>query len=281
MIIDCHVHICPESVRRNRAPYLEDEPEFAAIYSDPRAALIGAHDLIQAMDAEGVDRSVVFGFPWRKEAHFRENNDYVLDACRRYPERLLPLGCFHVQAREALAEARRCLASGCLGIGELAFYTSGLDAEARQSLDPVARMCAEAGALVMLHTNEPVGHHYPGKSPMHLADLYRLIESCPETRWILAHLGGGLPWFGFLKRTVREVLRNCWFDTAAMPFLYRPEALKAFAEAIGEDRLLFGSDYPLLPPSRYYKELDRSGLPDETRRKILGQNAARLLGLSR
>jgi hypothetical protein len=142
-------------------------------------------------------------------------------------------------------------------------------------------MCAEAGALVMLHTNEPVGHHYPGKSPMHLADLYRLIESCPETRWILAHLGGGLPWFGFLKRTVREVLRNCWFDTAAMPFLYRPEALKAFAEAIGEDRLLFGTDYPLLPPSRYYKELERSGLPDETRSKILGQNAARLLGLSR
>ena len=277
MIIDCHVHICPPAVRSDRNPYLEDEPEFAAIYSDPKAALIGAGELIRSMDAEGVDQAVVFGFPWRKEAHFRENNDYVLEACRRFPQRLIPFGCFQPQAPGALTEAKRCLESGCRGIGELAFYTSGLDAEARQSLAPLARLCAEANALLMLHTNEPVGHHYPGKSPMHLADLYRLIEELPDTRWILAHLGGGLPLFGFLKRKVGEVLQNCFFDTAAMPFLYRPESLRAFAEAIGPDRLLFGTDYPLLPPSRYYKELEASGLPENVKKGILGDNAASLL----
>ncbi|MFW6055263.1 MAG: amidohydrolase, partial [Thermodesulfobacteriota bacterium] len=89
-IIDCHVHICPAEVRQNREQFLEGEPEFAAIYKDPRATLIGASELIQSMDAEQVAQSVVFGFPWRKEANFRLNNDYVLDAARRFSGRLIP-----------------------------------------------------------------------------------------------------------------------------------------------------------------------------------------------
>ncbi|MFO7803010.1 MAG: TatD family hydrolase [Desulfovermiculus sp.] len=279
MIIDAHVHICPPEVRSNREAYLPDEPEFAAIYKDPKAKLVGADELIQTMDEQGVDRSVVFGFPWRKEEHFRQNNDYVLDAATRYPDRLVPLACLDATHHKASQETKRCLQAGARGIGELAFYSAGIDEEARKALIPLAKLCAEAKALVCLHTNEPIGHAYPGKSPMTLSQLYVLLQATPDTSWILAHLGGGLPFYAYLKKEVREVLANVWFDTAAMPFLYRPQALKAMAEAVGLDKLLLGTDFPLLPPKRYLRELADSGLDQEGQGAVLGQNAAKLLQL--
>jgi hypothetical protein len=277
MIIDAHVHICPPEVRDNREAYLHDEPEFAAIYKDPKAKLVGATELIQTMDDQGVDKSVVFGFPWRKDDNFRLNNNYVLDAASRYPDRFIPLACFDATHPQAGKETERCLQAGARGIGELAFYSVGIDRQAREALIPLAKICAEAKAVVSMHTNEPIGHQYPGKSPMTLAQLYTLIQATPETSWILAHLGGGIPFYAFLKKEVREVLANVWFDTAAMPFLYRPQALKAMAEAVGLDKLLLGTDFPLLPPKRYFREFAESGLDQAELQNVLGNNAARLL----
>jgi len=80
-----------------------------------------------------------------------------------------------------------------------------------------------------------------------------------------------------MKKEVREILSNCWFDTAAMPFLYRPEALRAFADAIGVEKLLLGTDHPLLPPKRYFREMAQSLLTEKEKNAILGENSYKLL----
>ena len=52
-----------------------------------------------------------------------------------------------------------------------------------------------------------------------------------------------------------------------------------FEEALllaGKDKILFGSDYPLLKPSRYFQEIEKEGLPEDDRAKLLGKNAANL-----
>lgn len=279
MIIDAHVHICPPEVRASRQDFLPGEPEFSAIYKDPKARLVGASELIQAMDEQNVDMSVVFGFPWRTADHFQLNNDYVLQAAARYPDRLVPFCCLDVFHPEAESEIGRCLAAGAMGVGELALYGSDLIESALDRLEAVAALAHKADRPLLLHTNEPVGHTYPGKAPMTLRALYALIQRCQDTTWILAHLGGGLPFFGFLKKEVRDVLRNCWFDTAAMPFLYRPEALRVMARAVGADKLLLGTDFPLLPPSRYFREFKASGLSEEDIGAICGGNARQLFRL--
>lgn len=274
--IDVHVHICPPEIRLDREPYLQEEPEFAAIYRDPAARLAGASELIAAMDAQGVSRSVVFGFPWRQEDNFRLNNDYVLEAAKRFPGRLIPFCCLDAGHPRASAEIERCLAAGARGVGELAFYEQGLDATVRNALTPVADLCRTHDIPILLHTNEPIGHAYPGKSPMTLFQLYSLIRDLPRIKWILAHGGGGLPFFGFLKKEVPAVLANCWIDTAAFPFLYRPEVLPALIRALGPDKLLLGTDYPLLPPSRYEQEFAQSGLSDAQLEGLFKNNAASL-----
>ncbi|NCC93588.1 MAG: glycosyltransferase [Opitutae bacterium] len=56
---------------------------FRLLYESPKSRLAGIDDLIAAMDEDGVDRSVVFGFPWRHLETARMNNDYILEAVAR------------------------------------------------------------------------------------------------------------------------------------------------------------------------------------------------------
>lgn len=279
MIIDIHTHIFPPEIRQERSACFQDEEAFYRLYSDPRACMIGARDLIAAMDEEGVDRSVVFGFPWRSADRFRRQNDYIMEAVAAHPDRLTGLACFDADHPAAPEETRRCLSGGLAGVGELAFYESGITADKLEHLAPVMDICREKNALVLIHTNEPVGHDYPGKSPNTLSQIYALVRRFPQNRIILAHWGGGLLFYALLKKEVREALRNVYFDTAASPFLYDAAIWETAARIVGPDKILFGSDYPLLPPARYFRELEARPLSAEDKALIKGGNAAALLGI--
>ena len=274
MIVDVHTHVFPPRVLANRQAFLEGEPAFAAIYANPKSSLVDAPGLIAAMDQGGVDVSWALGFPWVKEEHARLHNDYLAEAVAASGGRLRGLGCVHPPAPWALKEARRCLEMGLHGLGELAFYDSDLDLD---SLAPLCQMCAEADRPLLLHTNEPVGHRYPGKSPMSLSTLYELIRRHPGTKLVLAHLGGGIFLYSLLKREVSQSLANVWLDTAAGPFLYGPRAYALAVEFLGPHKLLLGSDYPLLPVSRYQLELEQADLGPENLSLVLGRAALDLI----
>jgi predicted TIM-barrel fold metal-dependent hydrolase len=238
---------------------------------------VSAPELLAAMDANGVDQSVVFGFPWQNPELFKLHNDYIMEVAQRHPGRLIGFGCFDPSSGEAPQEAERCLAGGLAGIGELAFYRSGIDEDALDRLAPVMDICRDRGRPVLIHTNEPVGHAYPGKTPNTLAQIYRMVKRFPANSIVLAHWGGGLFFFNLLKKEVKDRLRNVYFDTAASPFLYNPEIYRIAIQLAGAEKILFGSDYPLLAPVRYFKELDEANLTDAEREQICGLNAARLL----
>jgi predicted TIM-barrel fold metal-dependent hydrolase len=97
---------------------------------------------------------------------------------------------------------------------------------------------------------------------------------------ILAHWGGGF-FFYELMPEVARITRNVYYDTAASPFLYRPRVYSTALHIVGPDRILWGSDFPLLPPSRYFREIAAAGIPARARAKIQGENARRILGLHR
>lgn len=280
MIIDIHTHIFPPEIRQDRNACFFSEDAFYQLYSDPKACMIGARELIAAMDEEGVHRSVVFGFPWQSDDRFRRQNDYVMEAVAAHPDRLIGLACFDADHPAAAEEARRCLEGGLAGVGELAFYESGITPDRLDRLEPVMDLCREKDAVVLIHTNEPVGHHYPGKSPNTLSQIYSLVRRFPENRLILAHWGGGLLFYALLKKEVRETLRNVYFDTAASPFLYDSAIWETAARIVGADKILFGTDYPLLRPARYFREIDASPLSEADKALVKGGNAARLLGLT-
>ncbi|MGD8385564.1 MAG: amidohydrolase family protein [Desulfobacteraceae bacterium] len=280
MIVDAHVHIFPRVFRENREDLFDGEPAFELLYRPSNARLAGCEALVQDMDRHGVDRAVVFGFPWERKDTYQRHNDYILEAVTRYPDRLVGLGCFSLSAKGCAREAERCLEAGLAGVGELAVYDAGFSASALPELNEVMSACAERNAPLLLHTNEPVGHVYPGKTAMALGELYAFLKAYPQNRLILAHWGGGLFFYRLMKKEVQDVLKNVWFDTAASPFLYRPDIYRIAMDIVGYERILFGSDYPLIQPDRYFRELEQAGLPAEAVRGITGENAESVFGLS-
>jgi predicted TIM-barrel fold metal-dependent hydrolase len=62
---------------------------------------------------------------------------------------------------------------------------------------------------------------------------------------------------------------------------YFPPQLVQYANTLLKDKVLFGSDYPVLTPDRWLADFDRLPIKDEVKPKILKENAARLLGLTK
>jgi predicted TIM-barrel fold metal-dependent hydrolase len=280
MIIDCHTHIYPPFIRNDREPLLKSDPAFHLLYSSAKAKLVGATALIEQMDRSGVDQTVVFGFPWSDPEIMRRHNQYIGEAASRYPDRLLPFVCVNPRVSTASAEVERCLAGGMLGVGELAFYTEILDSTAVNILEPIASCCRDYQVPLMIHTNERVGHWYPGKAEASLKVIYELIQAFPDNRFILCHWGGGLFIYELLKKEAREVLSQVAYDTAASPFLYDPAIYSVAVQIIGVQRILFGSDYPLLLPDRYFEEMAAAGLTEEEQSWIKGRSAGEWLNLN-
>lgn len=277
MIIDIHTHIFTPKMIRGREHYFPGEPAFKLLYASAKSKMIDADQIVRSMDEQGVDKSLVLGFPWRSADTFQRHNDYIMEAVSRYPQRLLGMACFDTANKAAAAETQRCLDAGLSGVGELAFYESGIDDDALEQLNPVMEICRARCLPVMLHTNEPLGHAYPGKSPNTLAQIYRLVQRFADNKIVLAHWGGGVFFFSLLKKEVKECLANVYFDTAASPYLYDPDIYRLALQIAGPEKILFGSDYPLIAPGRYFKEFEQAGLTAAEMAKIKGANAQLLL----
>jgi hypothetical protein len=279
MVIDFHTHIFPSAFREKREIFFPQEPAFEALYRSATSRIASREEILQHMEEQGIQRSVIFGFPWEKEEHFRRHNDYILESVQKHPDKLIGFCCFSPLSPRGPDEVTRCLDAGLAGVGELAVYQSGLSKEMVRGLQEVMEICADRSVPVLFHTNEPVGHAYPGKTPLLLREIYDLLKQYPSNKIVLAHWGGGLFFYSLMTKEVRDVLKNVWFDTAASPYLYAPQVYRIAGELAGFDRILFGSDYPLLKADKYFREMAEAGMPSEALAKVKGDNAERLLGL--
>jgi predicted TIM-barrel fold metal-dependent hydrolase len=130
---------------------------------------------------------------------------------------------------------------------------------------------------VLIHTNEPVGHLYPGKSPNTLGQIYEMVKRFSENKIVLGHWGGGIFFFHLLKKESKNVLKNVYYDTAASPLLYDVDIYTTAVKLAGLEKILFGSDFPLIRQSRYFGEFARSTLSDDEIKSVCGKNARKLL----
>ncbi|MGB9700145.1 MAG: amidohydrolase family protein [Thermodesulfobacteriota bacterium] len=276
-VIDMHTHLFPEEVQKNRSPFCRRDENFRLLYENPQARLTSLEDLLNNMDRHGIEKSVICGFPWQDPVLCRAGNDYLLHCHFLYPQRLIPFITFSfASVRLARREIERTLNKGIGGIGEIAFYQGGITAERRQKLTSIMRPFAAQGLPLLLHTNEPVGHTYPGKTLSSLKEIYQLIQALPDQPIILAHWGGGF-FFYELMPEVAQVARHVYYDTAASPFLYHPKIYSVAIDILGPNKILFGSDYPLISPARYFAEMTRIGLPARWQEKIKKLNFQKLL----
>lgn len=276
-IVDAHVHILPPSFRENRKRLIEIDATFAALFSDPKSCMATSEDLISAMDKDGVSVAVALGYGWCDQGVAREANDYLLEAARRFPGRIVPFcGVNPNWGRAAVLEVERCFSAGARGVGELHPDTAGFDLGDKATLAPLMELVKEYGHAINTHSSEPLGHSYPGKGLVKPDILMRFILNFPEVNIICSHWGGGLPFYALMPE-VRSALGNVYFDSAASPLLYGPEVFQIVTQLLGAKHILLGSDYPLVSPGHAMQQAQMH-LSEEELDIVLGNNSLHLLG---
>ncbi|WP_462392206.1 amidohydrolase family protein, partial [Clostridium cadaveris] len=162
---------------------------------------------------------------------------------------------------------------GLKGVGELFPEGQQLDIANLHKTDLKA-CCLEYNLPLLIHTNELVGHYYAGKTSVPLEHIEAFINNHKEIPIILAHFGGGLLFYELMNE-IKSNFSNVYYDTAASLFLYNKKIYNVIREIGVMDKILFGSDYPLLPIERYEASLNE--LSEEEKSKIMGDNALKLL----
>ena len=232
-------------------------------------------ELLFTMDADGVDRAVLLGWYWENHATCVEQNSFYAACIKAHPDRLAAFATVHpAVGPAALAEVRRAVGEGLVGLGELSPHSQHVAID-----DPFwHELMNLAGALklpVNLHVTDPASRKFSGRVDTPVGDFVELARIFPRTKFILAHWGGGPGYAVELKD-----FPNVYFDTAASPLIYEPAKLGPLIATLPADRVLYGSDYPLilypqtdaLPGfAGFLGELRTAGASDA----VLGGNAAR------
>ena len=279
MIIDFHTHVVPPRIKERRDEYLGRDACFSLLYAEPEAKLATAEEVIASMDEHGIDKSVILNLGWVSHELCVETNDYILESVARYPGRLIGFCAIQPSAGDkALKELERCARSGAKGIGEMRPDIQGFDLKDNKIMKPVIESLMEHDLIFLTHASEPVGHQYSGKGTITPEVIYPFIASFPDLKLVCAHWGGGLPFYELMPE-VERMLSHVYFDTAATPFLYKTQIFKQVAGITGSDRILFGSDYPLLSPKRIIDQIESTKLSQKDKTKILGGNAKKLLSI--
>ena len=279
MIIDFHTHVFPPQIKKNRSKYIDSDPCFAILYSEKNTKLATADELIASMDKAGVDISVIVNIGWTTHELCVETNDYILESVARYPQRLIGFCTVQPHSYEAaITEIERCAQEGIRGVGEIRPDIQLFDFRDEEVIEPLIKVIRRHKLILLTHASEPVGHNYPGKGSITPDALYPFITSYPDLTIVCAHWGGGLPFYALMPE-VKQAMNNVFFDTAASPLLYSPQIYNQVIQLVGAERILFGSDYPLLAQRRLLEEIKSLNLPEETSGLILSSNAQKLLGI--
>ena len=279
MIVDFHTHIFPPSFMERREEYAERDDTFRTLYSNPGARIASAEDLIGAMDQANVDMAVAMGIGWTDRQMAMEANDYIIESAARYPSRIAGLCSVNpAWGIDAVAEIERCARKGAKGIGELHPDIQSFDIGDKRVMFALMESALGLGLFVLTHSSEPVGHLYPGKGRTTPEKLHAFIRNFPDNEIVCAHWGGGLPFYTLMPEVARD-LRNVYFDTAASPLLYEERIFSAVNALTGPERVLWGTDFPLVKHDTLLRELEAAHFPSDVSSKILGENACHLLGI--
>lgn len=279
-IVDAHTHVFPEEIVRNRAAFLDRDDWFAQLYGNERAKLATVDDLLVSMEANGVDRSIICGFPWGDPALCDLHNAYMQDAADRNPARIDWLAIVPPAAGGiACRMLDQAFSAGAVGAGEFNADAQGFDLTRPHDFAAIADICMRWDRPIMVHTSEPMGHRYSGKGTATPDKLVALIEAFPELRVVAAHWGGGLPFYELMPE-IRDAARNVVYDSAASTYLYDHQVFETVAHLAGSERVMFATDFPVLKQGPLLRACrDRPWTSIEARDDVLGRTAMRVYRL--
>ncbi|MCF3142216.1 amidohydrolase family protein [Streptomyces platensis] len=211
-------------------------------------------------------------------------NEEVAEAAAAHPDVLIPFASLDpFRGRAAVKQARRLVEE--YGVRGFKFHPSiqGFFPNDRDLAYALYEVIEETGSIALFHTGQTgIGAGVPGgggirlkySNPLYVDDV---AADFPQMKIILAH--PSFPWQDEAL-AVATHKPGVHIDLSGWSPKYFPKQLVHYANSLLQDKVLFGSDYPVLTPDRWLADFAELPLKDEVRPKILKDNAARLLGLA-
>ena len=227
---------------------------------------------------------VAFTVDERLSGRPQVSNDSVMEFAAANADVIIPFASLDpTRGPEAVREAKRLVAAGVVRGLKLhpplqQFFPN----------DPIAyplyEVFAEARLPVLFHTGHSgIGTGMPGGGgirlkyghPMPIDDV---AADFPDMPIIMAH-----PSFPWQDEAISVCLHKpqVYIDLSGWSPKYFAPSLIQYANTLLKNKVLFGSDYPLITPDRWMADFEKIAIKDEVRPLILKQNAVKLFGLDK
>ncbi|HYW52362.1 MAG TPA: amidohydrolase family protein [Dongiaceae bacterium] len=272
--IDVHVHAhAPEGE--------ETEAAGAARRYFGDAAVPLALDEVAAYYRERNMACVVFTVDERLTGRPMFPNDGVLAAAAAHPDVLIPFASVDpLRGAEALAEAERLIAAGARGF-KLHPPLQEFEPNDRR-VYPFYELVQAARLPVIFHTGHSgIGTGMRGGGGVRLKYGHPMLiddvaVDFPDLPIVMAH-----PSFPWQDEAISVCLHKplVYIDLSGWSPKYFSATLVQYAGTLLREKVLFGSDYPMITPDRWLRDFAALPIRDEARPLILKENAAKLLGL--
>ena len=278
--IDVHVHVevdghghlsLPDEFAEASAKYFkagEKRPGIDEIAEYYRQRRIGA--VVFSVDIESFT------------GHPALSNEEIAEGAAKHSDVLIPFASIDPHKGKAGARRLRRLAENH-GVRGLKFHPSLQDfAPNDRSAYPLLEVAQEYGLVALFHTGQTgIGADLPGgggvrlklSNPMLLDDV---AADFPDLTIIMAH--PSFPWQDEAL-AVATHKPNVYIDLSGWSPKYFPPQLVRYANSLLQDKVLFGSDYPLITPDRWLSDFEKLEIKPQVRPKILKDNAVRVLKL--
>jgi len=224
---------------------------------------------------------VVFTVDSPREAR-KITNEEIAELARKHSDVAIPFASINPhRGEEGVRAAKRLINDH--GVKGFKFHPTVQEFFPNDPLAyPLYEAIAEAKLPALFHTGQTgVGAGTRGggglrlkySNPLHLDDV---AADFPDMPIILAH-----PSFPWQEEALSVATHKpqVYIDLSGWSPKYFPPILVQYANTLLKDKILFGSDYPVLHPEKWVEEFDKLPIKPEVRPKIMKENAARLLKL--
>src|SRR5215471_14928455 len=232
-----------------------------------------AEQIVEAMDRAGI-RTLMLS-AWHRPGQWVFHNDQVAEMTRQFPDRFVGVAAVNLEKPvEAVRELQRAVRD--LGFKALRVVPWLWNRPPNDKLYfPLYVTCIELDipfCTQVGHTG-PLMPSEPGRPVPYLDEV---ALTFPELRIVAGHIGH--PWTDEMIGVAWKH-ENVFIDTSAYLPRYYPPQLVHYLKTYGQDKVLFGTNFPQLSFAKYVQQVHAMNLPDEIQMKFLSENARRVFRL--
>lgn len=264
MIIDFHSHAFPGNIAKDAMDILS-----LKCGNVPPNHNGTVESLIDRMDADGCDKSVVLNIATKPSSQTKVN-DFAISLLGN--DRIIPFGSVHPDNANALDELQRIKDAGIKGVKLHPDYQGYFVDD--EKMYPIYKKIGELGLITVFHAGVDIGKPDPIHcTPDRLLKVLPLFNGSPV---VAAHMGGYLLWRDVIDKLLLE---DIFFDTSYSFAKMPPPWANEMILKHGADRFLFGTDTPWSSVKKELLFIDSLELSANDKEKILYKNALKLLDI--